>query len=73
MEVMDIYYEFKLRQVFKEAADNSLESIQNVETWNYLMALMLRKRLANIKNMELLEHYRPSFPLNFDTFIKTVT
>ena len=70
---MAIYYEFKLRQVFREAADNKDDVIYDNETWNYLIALMLRKRLANIKDTEIIEKYRPSFPLDFDTFIKTIT
>ncbi len=37
------------------------------------MALLLRNRLASIKDTEILERFRPSFPLDFDTFIKTIT
>ena len=71
--VINIYYEFKLRQIFQEACDNREEQILDIEQWNYLMALMLRKRLASLKDTETLEKYRPSFPLNFDTLIKTIT
>ena len=71
--VMNIYYEFKLRQVFREAADNRDDVIPDIQTWNYLVALMLRKRLASLKDTEILEHFRPSLPCDFDTFIKTVT
>lgn len=71
--VMNIYYEFKLRQVFIEAADNREDLITDAQTWNYLIALLLRKRLASLADTEVLERFRPSFPLDFDTFIKTVT
>ena len=70
---MNIYYEFKLRQVFHEAADNRDDVIPDAQTWNYLIALILRKRLASLKDTEQLEKYRPSFPLDFDTFIQTIT
>ena len=33
----------------------------------------MRKRLASIKDTEVLDRYRPSFPLDFDTFIQTIT
>jgi len=46
--VMNIYYEFKLRQVFHEAADNKDDVIPNSQTWNYLLALMLRRKLASV-------------------------
>ena len=71
--VMKIYYEFKLRQVFREAADNREDVIPDEQTWNYLTALMLRNRLASTKDVEVLSRYKPSFPLDFDTFIKTIT
>jgi hypothetical protein len=71
--VMNIYYEFKLRQVFREAADNREDMVPDAQTWNYLTALMLRNRLASVKDIEVLEKYRPTFPLDFDTFIKTIT
>ena len=70
---MNIYYEFKLRQVFREAADNKDDVVPDLQTWNYLLALLLRKRLASIRDTEVLERYRPSFPLNFETFIQTIT
>ena len=70
--VVNIYYEFKLRQVFREAADNRDDVVPDAQTWNYLTALMLRNRLASVKDVELLERYRPSFPLDFDSFIRTV-
>ena len=71
--VISIYYEFKLRQVFSEAADNKDDIICDERTWNLLLAYLIKKKLASIKDIELLERYRPSFPLDFDTFIKTIT
>lgn len=70
---MSIYYEFKLRQVFREAADNRDDIIPDDRTWNLLIAFLLKKKLASIEDTEILEKYRPSFPLDFDTFIKTIT
>lgn len=70
---MNIYYEFKLRQVFIEAADNRDDIIYDERTWNLLIAYLLKKKLASIKDTELLEKFRPSLPLNFETFIKTIT
>jgi len=71
--VINIYYEFKMRQVFREAADNRDDQITDLQTWNYLIALLQRNKLVSLKDTEVLERYRPSFPLDFDTFIKTVT
>jgi len=34
---------------------------------------MLRNKLSSLKDTEILEKYKPSFPLDFDTFIKTIT
>jgi hypothetical protein len=31
---MNIYYEFKLRQVFHEAADNREDVVPDDQTWN---------------------------------------
>ena len=53
--VMNIYYEFKLRQVFHEAADNKDDVVPDVQTWNYLIALMLRRRLASVQDTNALE------------------
>jgi hypothetical protein len=36
--VRNIYYEFKLRQVFQEAADNKDDVVPDEQTWNYLTA-----------------------------------
>ena len=70
---MNIYYEFKLRQVFSEAADSRDDIIYDEKTWNLLLALLLKKKLASVKDTDVLDKYKPSLPLNFDTFIKTVT
>lgn len=71
--VLNIYYEFKLRQVFQEAADNRDDVIPDAQTWNYLLALMMRRRLANKHDVSMLENVQPSFPLDFDTFVQTIT
>ena len=72
-EIMNIYYEFKLRQVFIDAADNRDDIIYDDRSWGLLIAYLLKKKLASIKDTEVLEKYKPSFPLTFDTFIKTIT
>jgi hypothetical protein len=33
---------------------------------------MLRKRLATVKDTQVLDKYMPSFPLDFETFLKTI-
>lgn len=71
--VRSIYYEFKLKQVFHEAADNKDDVVPDAETWNYLLALMMRKRLASVQDVNSLERVQPSFPLTFETFIQTIT
>jgi hypothetical protein len=71
--VMSIYYEFKLRQVFHEAADNKDDVVPDAQTWNYLLALMMRRRLASVQDTAALERMQPSFPLNFETFVQTIT
>jgi len=70
---MSIYYEFKLRQVFHEAADNKDDVVPDAQTWNYLLALMMRRRLASVQDTAALERMQPSFPLNFETFVQTIT
>lgn len=67
--VMNIYYEFKLRQAFREAADNKDDIIPDENTWNLLIAFLLKKKLASVSDCDLLEKFRPSFPLDFETFI----
>jgi hypothetical protein len=71
--VRNIYYEFKLRQVFQEAADNKDDVVPDEQTWNYLTAQMLLKRLASLHDIAKLEKLQPSFPLTFETFIQTIT
>ena len=68
----EIYYEQRLQDVFMAAADNHEGLIYNEEVWNYMIALILRQRLATIKDTERLNHVKPSFPLNFQTFIATI-
>jgi hypothetical protein len=53
--VRSIYYEFKLKQVFHEAADNKDDVVPDAQTWNYLLALMMRKRLASVQDVGALE------------------
>ena len=67
-----IYYEQRLRDIFMMAADNAEGLIHNEEVWNYMVALIHRQRLASIKDTERLNKVRPSFPLNFETFIATI-
>lgn len=38
-----------------------------------MIAFLLKKKLASIEDTDILEKYRPAFPLDFDTFIKTIT
>lgn len=71
--VIQIYYEFKLRQVFHEAADNKDDVVPDSQTWNYLLALMMRRKLASVHDIAALERVQPSFPLDFETFIQTIT
>jgi hypothetical protein len=68
-----IYYEEKLRDAFVSSADNREQIIYNEETWMYLLATLLRTRLISVKDSEMLEKVRPSFPLNFETFINTIS
>jgi hypothetical protein len=68
-----IYYEIKLKDAFITACDNREQVIPGEETWTYFVALLLRTKLCSIKDSELLNKFRPSFPLTFDTFMQTVT
>jgi hypothetical protein len=68
----NIYYEEKLREAFIEAADNREQIIYNEESWMYLMAHLTRTKLVSMRDSETLERFRPSFPLNFETFINTI-
>ena len=47
--------------------------VPDAQTWNYLLALMMRKRLASVQDVTALERVQPSFPLTFETFIQTIT
>ena len=68
----DIYYEQKLKEVFFEACNNYEGIIYNETQWNCMIALMLRAKLASIRDTDRIEHVRPSFPLSFETFINTI-
>ena len=68
----DIYYEKKLKEIFMMAADNSEGIIYSEQGWNYFIALMLKTRLAGVRDTERLETVKPSFPLVFETFVNTV-
>jgi hypothetical protein len=59
--------------VFREAADHKDDLICDERTWNLLLAFLIKNKLASIKDIEVLERFKPSFPLDFDTFIKTIT
>ena len=69
---IDIYYEKKLKEIFVLAADNPEGILHNEQEWNYFIALMLKSRLAAVRDTERLETVRPSFPLTFETFVNTV-
>lgn len=68
----DIYYEKKLKEIFTLAADNPEGILYNEQEWNYFIALLLKSRLAAVRDTEKLETVRPSFPLTFETFVNTV-
>lgn len=70
--MQDIYYEQKLRDVFILAADNREQILYDEGQWNYLIALILRNRMASMRDTDKLETVRPSFPLTFVTFISTI-
>ena len=55
-----------------EAADNPEGILYNDQEWNFFIALMLKQRLAGVRDTEQLEKVRPSFPLTFETFVNTV-
>lgn len=55
------------------AADNPEGILYNEQEWNYFIALILKTRLAAVRDTERLERVRPSFPLSFETFVNTVT
>ncbi len=69
---IDIYYERKLKEVFMEAADNPEGILYHEQEWNYFIALVLKTRLACIRDTQKLETVKPSFPLTFETFVNTV-
>ena len=64
-----IYYELKLRDAFTQACDNREQLIHDEETWTYFVALLMRTKLASVRDSEVLDKVRPSFPLTFETFI----
>ena len=72
MGQVDIYYEKKLKEVFIIAADNPEGIIYTEQTWNYFIALVLKKRLAGAVDIDKLEKVRPSFPLTFETLCNTI-
>lgn len=67
-----IYYELKLKDAFTQACDNREQLINDEETWMYFVAMLMRMKLASVRDSEVLEKVRPSFPLNFETFMQTV-
>ena len=69
---IDIYYEKKLKEIFMIAADNPEGILYNEQEWNFFIAQMLKNRLASVRDTEQLDRVRPSFPLNFETFVNTV-
>ena len=68
----DIYYEQKLKEVFYMAADNPEGILYSEEVWNYFIALLLKSRLATVRDVERIETVKPSFPLTFETFVNTI-
>ena len=40
--------------------------------WNYFIALLLKSRLASVRDVERIETVKPSFPLEFETFVNTI-
>jgi len=62
-----------LRDAFAQACDNREQLIHDDETWQYFVALLIRTKLASVRDSDVLERVRPSFPLTFETFMQTVT
>jgi len=58
--------------VFLLAADNPEGLLYSDQEWNYFVALALKTRLMSVRDTERLENVRPTFPLNFETFVNTV-
>ena len=68
----DIYYEQKLKEMFYIAADNPEGILYSEEVWNYFIALLLKSRLASVRDVERIETVKPSFPLDFEAFVNTI-
>ena len=54
------------------AADNPEGILYSEEVWNYFIALLLKSRLATVRDVERIETVKPSFPLTFETFVNTI-
>lgn len=68
----DIYYEQKLKEIFFEACNNYEGVIYDENQWQAFLMLISRAKLASFRDVDRMEHVRPSFPLSFETLINTI-
>lgn len=65
-------YERKLKAVFKDIADET-HHIQDQDEWDQLVVFLQKDKLITVDETEVMDHFMPSFPCDFPTFINTVT
>jgi hypothetical protein len=71
-EEVESFYLQKLRNVYFANTHNSDGLIMNDQEWEVLISMFLSNRLISIEDEKKLQAVKPSFPMEFDTFVSTV-
>ena len=68
-----IHYEQKLLSCFYETSLGKEGLIKDETEWDCLIAMFLKHRLISVEDSKKFDAFKPSFPLNFQTLLSTIT
>lgn len=60
----------KIHECFEKVATD--ETINAIESWNVFIALLLKNNLFSADDIDKIERFRPSFPVNFECVLATI-
>ena len=66
------HFEQKVRNIFFETA-NDEGFISDANNWDTLIAMFLKNRVVSLNDTKVLDKFRPSFPIEYQTLLQTIT
>lgn len=68
---VEIHYEAQLRDVYFDNADDDGKINDEIE-WQTLISMLGFNKLINSSDTKILEKFKPSFPIRYETLLSTI-